>query len=43
MDSFRIAVTSINAKDCGLTLVPEVKPLKTAAHVFLAFGYEIRG
>lgn len=43
VDSLRIALTSINDKDYGLILVPEVKPLKIAAHVFLAFGYEIRG
>lgn len=43
VDSLRTAMTNINDKDYGLILVPEVKALKTAAHVFLAFGYEIRG
>lgn len=41
VDSLRIAMTSINYKDFGLILVLEVKPLKTAAHVFLAFGHEL--
>lgn len=43
MDSLRMAMASINDKDYDLILVLEVKPLKAAAYVFLAFRYEIRG